>query len=157
MNPVEFCKLYKIIDYTINEDQSIDVDGDVWISNVGIQQLPVSFNKVTGSFYISENGLTTLKGSPKWVGGNFSCFNNRLKTLQYSPIYIGSHFNCRNNSIKSIFGGPREVVGNFYCDDSLSDDILIKMDGYIIPNYENYIKMISRYRIISDMNNKNNE
>ena len=154
MNPVDFCILYNIIDYTINEDQSIDVDGDVWLSNLDIQELPVVFNVVTGSFYISDNGLTTLKGSPKWVEGSFSCFNNRLTTLRYSPIYIGTHFNCRNNNLRSIFGGPRSVGGNFYCDNTMSEDMLIVMDGFMIPDYEKHIKMVNRSRIIRDMNKK---
>jgi len=42
------CKQYNIKNYTINSDGSIDVDGNVSLSN--ITQLPLKFGKVTGSF-----------------------------------------------------------------------------------------------------------
>ena len=37
------CKKYNITNYTINSDGSIDVDGDVNLSNRGLTKLPLKF------------------------------------------------------------------------------------------------------------------
>jgi hypothetical protein len=83
------CKRYGIKNYTINEDGTIDVDGDVDLSRRGIDKLPLKFGKVTGSFYGDDNQLTSLEGSPKEVGGSFYCYRNQLTTLEGTPQHIG--------------------------------------------------------------------
>ena len=50
----EICKKYGIENYTIMDDGSIDVDGDVYINDEGLTELPLTFNKVTGSFVFKE-------------------------------------------------------------------------------------------------------
>ena len=37
------CKKYKIENYTINDDLSIDVDGNVNLSKKGLRKLPLKF------------------------------------------------------------------------------------------------------------------
>ena len=81
MSIEEICKKYKIIDYTIMDDGSIDVDGYVDLYGNGLTELPLTFNKVTGTFNCGDNKLTTLKGSPKSVGGIFNCDDNKLTSL----------------------------------------------------------------------------
>ena len=54
------CKQYNIENYTVNDDGSIDVNGDVFLDNKGLTELPLSFNKVTGYFSCSNNKLTSL-------------------------------------------------------------------------------------------------
>ena len=103
MSIEEICKKYGIKNYTINDDGSIDVDGDVYINDEGLTELPLTFNKVTGVFNCDDNKLTTLKGSPKSVGGGFDCDGNKLTDLKGSPKSIGGKFYCRNNPIESIF------------------------------------------------------
>ena len=88
------CKRYKITNYTINDDGSIDVNGDVYLINKGLTELPLIFNRVTGEFDCSRNRLTSLKGSPRWVGRYFDCGNNRLASLEFSPDYVGDGFYC---------------------------------------------------------------
>ena len=58
------CKKYKIIDYTINPDGSIDVDDDVNLEYKELDKLPLKFNNVNGYFSCDNNQLTTLEGSP---------------------------------------------------------------------------------------------
>ncbi len=111
------CQEYNIKKYTINDDGTVDVDGDVDLFNNGLTELPFKFGKVTGYFNCGLNKLTSLVGSPKYVGGYFSCYNNKLKTLE---------------------GGPEVVIGNYYC----SNNKLINFKG-IPEDYENSLKILS--------------
>ncbi len=111
----EICRKYKIKNYTINDDGSIDVNGDVGLSYGVLTELPLVFNKVTGDFYCYENRLTSLKGSPKWVGGNFSCYDNHLTSLEFSPEYVGCDFFCDFNDLTDLVGSPKYIGGDFLC------------------------------------------
>jgi hypothetical protein len=108
------CKMYDIKRYTINEDGSIDVNGDVDLDNRRLTKLPLKFNLVSGDFDCSHNQLTSLEGSPKEVGGIFSCNHNRLKTIEGSPKEVGGDFDCSNNQLISLIGCPTSVGGDFY-------------------------------------------
>jgi len=120
---------YNITNYTINEDGSIDVNGDVHLYGYGLTELPINFNKVSGTFDCSENNLTSLKGCPKCVGGNFSCGNNNLTDLKGSPKVIDGSFYCSGNYLKSYVSDS--IVGKtFYC--QLIDD------DFIVANYNEW-------------------
>ena len=130
------CSKFGIKKYTINDDYSIDVDGNVELHGKGLTKIPLKFNKVSGWFYCynnklttlegcpekvgglfgcSFNNLTTLEGSPKEVGGDFYCHNNKLTTLEGSPKEVGGSFCCNTNKLTTLEGGPKYVGGNFYC------------------------------------------
>ena len=115
MNIKKICKKYNITNYTINDDGSIDVEGDVNLSSLYLDELPLTFNKVTGYFGCGDNKLTTLKGSPRWVGGNFSCNLNNLTNLEFSPEYVGAWFSCGYNKLTTLKGCPTWVGGYFEC------------------------------------------
>lgn len=59
------CKKYNIHNYTINSDMSIDVDGNVDISNKNLSKLPLKFSVVDGIFDCSNNNLLNFIGIPK--------------------------------------------------------------------------------------------
>jgi len=59
------CKKYNITNYTINDDNSINVDGDVNLYNKGLTKLPLKFRNVDGFFDCSHNKITSLEGSPE--------------------------------------------------------------------------------------------
>ena len=113
MSIEEICGNYDIINYTINEDGSIDVDGDVYLDHKYLDRLPLKFNKVTGNFKCYDNELTSLEGSPKEVGENFSCSDNKLTDLKGSPKEIGGNFDCSHNNLTSLEGCPESVGGDF--------------------------------------------
>jgi len=69
----EWLEQMGIENYTINDDGTVDVDGDVNISNKNLTEIPIQFGKVNGNFWCNNNELTTLKGVPRIVGGIFSC------------------------------------------------------------------------------------
>jgi len=136
------CKKFFIINYTINKDGSIDVEGDVVIFNGLLTKLPLKFGKVSGDFNCSHNKLTTLEGSPHSVGGNFYCGANKLTTLKCCPQSVGGDFNCGYNKLTTLEGSPKSVGGDFYC----NDNQLTTLDGCSqslggdFNCYNNYLK-----------------
>ncbi|MCK9477048.1 MAG: hypothetical protein M0R46_14070 [Candidatus Muirbacterium halophilum] len=109
------CEIYNIKNYIINEDGSIDVDGDVDLYNKKLKALPLKFRNVIGNFYCSYSQLISLEGSPQSVGKNFSCYKCQLITLEGAPHTIGGDFNCSVNKLTSLEGAPKSIGGDFYC------------------------------------------
>ena len=140
----DICKRYKITNYTINDDGSIDVNGNVNLSFNYLIELPLRFNKVTGSFNCGNNNLTSLKGSPRWVGSSFYCNWNRLTSLEFGPEYVGSYFSCRYNNLTDNYCDT-EIGGNFYT--------TLEQDGLTINNYNEWRKMYKRKQILNDIFN----
>jgi Leucine-rich repeat (LRR) protein len=109
------CQKYGIdADYTINEDGSIDVDGNVWLNNFNLTKLPLKFGNVSGRFDCSDNQLTTLEGSPERVGENFDCSNNKLTSLYGGPQNVGA-FSCGQNQLTSLEGSPQIIDAFVHC------------------------------------------
>ena len=138
------CEKYGIKNYTINDDGSIDVNGDVYLSFKDLTELPLTFNKVTGWFDCSYNNLTTLKGCPRWVGSSFICSYNNLTSLEFSPDYVGSNFWCQYNKLT-----------NNYCDTEIGSKFYtsLKKDGLTEDNYNEWRKLYKRKLILNDIFN----
>jgi len=111
----DVCREYGITNYTINDDGSIDGDGDVYLSNSNLTKLPLNFNHISGDFNCQVNKLTSLEGAPKEVDGDFYCDENQLISLKGAPLSVGGVFNCRHNKLTSLEGAPKEVGGYFDC------------------------------------------
>ena len=101
--------------YTINDDGSIDVNGNVELNNKNLTKIPFKFRNVRGGFFCSNNQLTSLDGVPNNVGGYFYCNNNQLISLKGAPNNVGGGFYCNNNQLTSLKGVPNTVGGSFYC------------------------------------------
>jgi hypothetical protein len=138
------CKQYRIKNYTVNDDGSIDVNGDVELSFKDLTELPLTFNKVSGSFDCDYNKLTTLKGCPRWVGGSFYCYNNRLSSLEFSPDYVGGNFYCEWNKLTDNLCDT-EICGKFYTS--------LEQDGLTKDNYNEWRKLYKRKQILNDIFN----
>jgi hypothetical protein len=167
----EICDQYNITNYIVNPDESIDVNGDVYLLDNELTELPLQFNKVTGYFDCSNNELTTLKGSPKWVGRYFACSNNNLTSLKGCPRWVGGYFICDENQLTSLEFEPDYVGDDFYCegnyltdnycDTEISGDFYttLKQDGLIIYNnnrvinYNEWRKLYKRKKILDDIFN----
>jgi hypothetical protein len=110
------CKKYNIKNYTINSDNSVDVDDNVKLRDKDLKSIPLNFNIVNGYFGCGYNHLTSLKGCPVRVGNGFYCYDNQLTSLQYSPQYVESgDFSCGNNKIKSLQYCTELIRGYFSC------------------------------------------
>jgi hypothetical protein len=114
------CYQYDIFDYRINDDGSIDVQGDVnFVRRNPGGILVLDFNAVYGSFDCSQNNITSFIGAPKLVTGNFNCSFSKLTSLEYSPIRVDGNFICLGNRLTNLIGSPFEVGGYFSCNRNL--------------------------------------
>lgn len=111
------CDQYGISNYSINEDMSVSVDGDVFLYKMDLIEIPIKFKKVSGYFDCSCNGLTSLINSPIEVLGSFNCSNNNLRSLKHCPEYVGGNFQCINNKngLSSLKNCPKYVGKDFLC------------------------------------------
>jgi hypothetical protein len=105
--------------YTINDDGSIDVEGNVILVDKKLTKIPFKFRHVSGGFYCcSNNHLTSLDGAPINVGGDFFyCSNNHLTSLDGAPNFVGGNFYCYHNpnlSYTELFKIIDNVKGNIY-------------------------------------------
>ena len=121
-NDIDIELLKKCINgtYTINDDGSIDVDGDVNLSRKKLTKIPFNFSKVGGDFYCYGNQLTTLEGAPNTVSGDFFCYDNQLTSLEGAPNNVGGGFYCSNNQLISLEGAPNNVGDSFDCYNNLN-------------------------------------
>ena len=116
-NEIEkWLKEYDIRNYTINDDFTIDVNGNVYLSAIDLKEFPeyIQFGVVRGDFVCRINYLTSLRGVPRIVEGNFDCADNELTSLEGAPKKVGGYFDCGHNKLTSLKGAP-ENVASFYC------------------------------------------
>jgi len=117
----EYLKVFKeleklgIVNYTFNDDFSIDVNGSVNLYKRRLTILPIKFRNVSGYFDCSYNNLTSLEGSPKTVGDDFACNENKLTSLLGCPETVGDYFHCDYNKLTSLEGSPKTIDGSFDC------------------------------------------
>ena len=112
---IKLLKQYNIKNYTIHEDGSVSVIGDVDLSNKCLYTIPIVFREVSGSFNCYNNNLTSLEHCPKIVGSYFDCSYNNLTSLKHCPKIVGGYFGCSNNNLTSLEHCPKIVSGGFYC------------------------------------------
>jgi len=97
------CKNYGITNYSINNNGSIDVNGEVNLMDKRLVFLPIKFGIVTGSFICSDNNLETLYNFPQEVGGGINCSNNNLTSLK-GIGKVGGQIICSFNKLTSLEG-----------------------------------------------------
>jgi hypothetical protein len=149
MNSIhDICNKYNIENYTINDDESIDVNDSVNLSNYSLTELPLTFNVVTGDFECSDNNLTTLKGCPRWVGGCFRCVFNRLTSLEFSPDYVGAFFSCSYNDLINNYCETEMGQGFFT---TLYQNGLIMNSYNNATNYNEWRKLYKRKKILNEL------
>ena len=167
----DICHKYGIGNYIINQDGSIDVNGDVYLENKTLSVLPLKFNRVGGYFFCYDNKLTTLEGSPKEVGYHFLCGHNQLTSLEGGPQKTGISFNCSNNKLTTLIGGPKSVGFNYFCGGNQLTDVhgfpeYFDYEIWIFNNpvdeiislipfknrYPIFIKWLNEYDVIRDGN-----
>jgi hypothetical protein len=110
----EILDYFNIKKYKINEDLTVDVNGDVNFYDKSLSIIPVKFGIVSGRFNISKNKLTSLENCPKEVGEDFICVNNKLISLEGCPEKVGNIFYCSNNPLTSLKNSLKEC-SEFIC------------------------------------------
>ena len=107
--------LMGVENYIINEDLTVDVNGDVDISCKKLKKMPINFSVINGNFDCSYNELTDLKDCPKEIRGYFNCGSNYLTSLEGFPKEIKGSFNCIANKLTNLKYCPEIINGSFYC------------------------------------------
>lgn len=134
----EICDHYKIENWALNDDGSIDVNGDVDLYDMSLTELPLIFRNVSGYFECSANRLLSLKGCPISVGGYFECSDNRLTSLVGCPISVGGDFDCSDNRLSSLVGCPISIGGDFEC--RWNDFNILDIGNFNKEYYRQYLR-----------------
>lgn len=102
---------------TVNNDGSIDYDGNIDLSGRDIKEIPFKFGTVNGNFNCSNTKIISLKNSPKYINGDadFSD-NNNIISLENGPIEIEGNFDCSGSRyLYTLKSGPKTVGGDYKC------------------------------------------
>jgi hypothetical protein len=96
---------YEIPNCTINDDLTVDVDGDVNLYNKSLTAIPIKFGIVKGNFDCGYNQLTSTEFFPNEVYGNVFCYNNNLKNLNDFPKIVTGWIDIGiNPNLENILG-----------------------------------------------------
>lgn len=157
---------WKVKNYTINDDLTVDVIGDVDLNDkiidFGFKKIPIKFKNVTGHFMCTGNDLESLEGlSEGFTATYFHCNYNKLDSLISLPKnFKVEHFFCTKNELTSLEGLQKstnsgvisfvynrtvsqytlELLGNDMFKEGLSWEQAIMKHFKDIPN-EDWIKM----------------
>ncbi len=97
------CRKYGIIDYTINSDMSISVNGHVDLTFKNLKSIPIALKEVSGDFFCGDNQLTSLKYCPETVGGGFNCYRNQLTNFDGLPEFFERPIYLSGNPVDEIY------------------------------------------------------
>jgi hypothetical protein len=124
------CREYNVYEYTLNDDMSLDVDGDVYIFNAGLTKMPFKLNTVGGSLLLYNNSLINMDGLPKTVNSTFNISRNKLDSMVGGPISVGESYHINGNNIRSFKGFPENYSEHMFISfvDNPVNDILSSVD-----------------------------
>ncbi len=122
------CKILGIENYVINDDGTVDVNGNltIYLTKDKVKKdeshnILINFNKINGNVDISlqwkKNGRAGKGQLPftfNEVTGNFHATHNMLGTLIGCPKKVGGCFDIRANRLDTLEGSP-ETVGGYFC------------------------------------------
>ena len=124
---IEWCNEH-LSGWKENEDGTVNVRDEVFLDELEIEKLPVSFRTCNSHFTVrSCRKLLTLEGCPNIINGNFDCSGSRsLPSLKGAPKYV-QRFTC-NGCIKleNLEGSPEIVQGHFVANNC---DSLLNLKG----------------------------
>lgn len=98
--------------YEINNDLSVIVFSDVFLSDKNLEEIPIVFEKIYGNFDCSHNNLIKLP-IIKEIQGALYAKNNQLISVEEIGK-VGKMINLNNNQLTCLKGLPRTVNGNLY-------------------------------------------
>lgn len=136
------CSSRYMDNYTVNNDGTVDVDGDVELYNIGLEKIPLKFREVKGEFTCSMNKLESLEGCPEIVGGRFYCNRNELTSLVGGPKSVNGNYSFEHNNVTSFEGFPDFVSGKVSCIDNPIYEI------YRMHPSKDFIEMLNEYKVI---------
>ena len=113
----EWLKQHKITNYTINEDLTIDVNGNVYLNNYVEKELPeyIQFNNVSKKFVLWHSNIVNLRGCPVTCE-SFGCIKcDNLSSLKGCPKIVDRFEVNSCNKLEDLVGSPKTVKGEINC------------------------------------------
>lgn len=106
-----------IKNYHINDDLTVDVNGNVNLNDKNLNKIPIQFGIVKGCFFSVNNTLDSLKGLPKEIHGFLALKNTNITIVDINnlPMYVSSFIlieNKQNQPIKSEKGSILECLSH---------------------------------------------
>ena len=151
------CNRYGIKNFTINDDGSIDVEGNVHLEyKLNEGKFLIKFNRVNGAFHCYGNKLTTLENSPNYILKNFVCNRNKLTTLLGGPSHVNGDYFCHENYLKDMYGFPEDFRN--YLDIGIANPVYeILLLSTLYPNLDldiliKFIQWLNIYTVIRNGN-----
>lgn len=145
---LNWLNFYKISNYIIHPDMSVDVNDNVDISNKNLDFIPVNFNRIEGFFNCSHNNFSDLSSGPKIVIKTLACRFNKIKSLSNCHVQVGWAMDCEHNELTSLDAKGITINGNLYLThnpltsfESLNMDLkgsLVFSNSYKLLDYQNY-------------------
>lgn len=142
-----------IFDYNINEDNSVDVNGDVYLSydQNKIEDFAQQHGIRVCEIYISSDPLVNRIGDfgDGWpliyefhpmtelpikfgkVEGSFFCNGNDLTSLKGSPEYVSGSFWCGQNLLNTLEGAPKFIGKNLMVNSQMKLESLGRIETEI--------------------------
>lgn len=100
---LNWCDRKGLVNYLIQENLTVDVDGSVNLRSKGLSSFPIKFDRVRGHFDCSENYiLKSLEGSPNIVQGIFDCSRTPITTLEGITPIVGTIDCTKCKDLKSL-------------------------------------------------------
>lgn len=100
-------KANKITNFTINDDNSVDVDGDLVLDGLRFEKLPVNFKSVTGSVSLVGALLKTLEGLPDEINGDLNISALKLDSVDGFPMKVHGDCHLGAITVKSTLSSSR--------------------------------------------------
>lgn len=97
----------KITNFTINDDNSVDVDGDLNLDGLRHAKLPVNFKSVTGSVSLVGALLKTLEGLPDEINGDFDISSMDLDSVEGFPMKVHGDCHIGKTNVKTTLANSR--------------------------------------------------
>ena len=96
--------------YTISDDMTIDVNGDVVLSHIQLCHLPFKFGKVAGMFACSNCKLRSPENFPDYIGGKLYCGYNKFVVIpELIPNFLDT-IKTHRDFFKEIINPNMEMV-----------------------------------------------
>lgn len=103
---------HDIQNFTINQDNTVDIKGDLHLIHVRTKKLPIQFGTVSGDIAVDSEMLESTWGLPKTLNGSLYWSGGKAGIdLSFLPEHIGgdAHFNWweadfTTSSLKSVGG-----------------------------------------------------
>lgn len=127
----------EISNFTIHDNLTVSVKGDVDLSQKKLTHLPFKFNEIKGNFFASGNLLSNFDNFPNLIEKDLVLCDNKFTTLKglenitflkaldvsynqithlsHLPNEINGSFSCANNQLKTLVGSPDIIKDSFFC------------------------------------------